>query len=89
MALWKRGNWYWADFTVNGSRYRIPLRFRANPDCKAPYFFARRRSQKYCRDLCALPSQKEFKRRWCAEHGEARRKARKASEKKSQRKRGK
>jgi hypothetical protein len=47
MALWKRGNWYWADFTVNGSRYRIPLRFCANPDCKAPYFFARRRSQMY------------------------------------------
>src|SRR3990172_10880047 len=25
MALWKRGDWYWADFTVNGTRYRVPL----------------------------------------------------------------
>jgi hypothetical protein len=60
-----------------------------NPDCVAPYFFAKRRSQKYCSDACALPSQREFKRQWWAEHGEARRKARKASAKKSQRKRGK
>lgn len=56
-----------------------------NPDCPAPYFFAKRRSQKYCSDACALPSQREFKRRWWAEHGEARRKA---SAKKSRRKRG-
>jgi integrase len=26
MALWKRGKWYWADFSVNGLRYRVPLR---------------------------------------------------------------
>lgn len=26
MALWPRGKWYWADFTVNGLRYRVPLR---------------------------------------------------------------
>ena len=25
MALWKRGVWYWADFSVNGTRYRVPL----------------------------------------------------------------
>jgi len=25
MALWKRGDWYWADFSVNGTRYRVPL----------------------------------------------------------------
>ena len=25
MALWKRGDWYWTDFTVNGTRYRLPL----------------------------------------------------------------
>lgn len=60
-----------------------------NPDCLTPYFFAKRRSQKYCSDACALPAQREFKRRWWAEHGEARRKARKASVTKSQRKRGK
>src|SRR5437773_2084286 len=26
MGLWKRGKWYWADFAVNGTRYRIPLK---------------------------------------------------------------
>jgi integrase len=25
MSLWKRGDWYWGDFTVNGTRYRVPL----------------------------------------------------------------
>ena len=47
-----------------------------NPDCVAPYFFAARRSQKYCADICARPSQREFKRRWWAEHGSVRRKSR-------------
>jgi hypothetical protein len=60
-----------------------------NPDCLTPYFIASRRSQKYCSDTCAAPAQREFKRRWWAEHGEARRKARKRSAKKSQRKLGK
>ncbi len=41
----------------------------ANPGCPAPYFFAGRRNQKYCSEVCALPSQQEFKRRWWAEHG--------------------
>ena len=26
MSLWKRGDWYWTDFTENGRRYRLPLR---------------------------------------------------------------
>jgi integrase len=26
MSLWARGKWYWADFSVNGLRYRVPLR---------------------------------------------------------------
>jgi integrase len=25
MSLWKRKVWYWVDFSVNGTRYRIPL----------------------------------------------------------------
>lgn len=40
-----------------------------NRDCHAPYFFARRRSQKYCSDACAVPAQREFKRKWWAENG--------------------
>ena len=26
MSLWARGKWFWADFSVNGLRYRVPLR---------------------------------------------------------------
>jgi len=26
MALWQRGKWFWADFSVNGLRYRVPLK---------------------------------------------------------------
>ncbi len=28
MGLWKRGKWYWADFAVNGTRYRVSLKDR-------------------------------------------------------------
>lgn len=59
-----------------------------NPDCPAPHFLAKRRSQRFCSDACALPAQREFKRQWWREHGEEWRKGRKASGKKSQRKRG-
>lgn len=67
-------------------------RYCPNPECPAPYFIAKRRSQKYCSEICALPAQREFKRRWWAEHGEARRKSRqraKAQTAKTRRKRGK
>ena len=40
-----------------------------NGDCHTPYFFAIRRSQKYCSDVCAIPAQREFKRKWWAENG--------------------
>jgi hypothetical protein len=40
-----------------------------NPRCSAPYFFSSRLGQKFCSDACALPAQREFKRRWWAEHG--------------------
>jgi hypothetical protein len=49
----------------------------ANHECSAPYFFPRRRSQKYCSDPCARPSRNEAKRSWWATHGDAWRKARK------------
>jgi hypothetical protein len=35
MSLWKRGDWYWADFSVNGTRYRIPLETRDPREAKA------------------------------------------------------
>ena len=41
-----------------------------NPECAVQrYFFAKRRSQKYCDDTCARPAQREAKRRWWADHG--------------------
>ena len=35
-----------------------------NPSCEAPYFFAARRSQKYCSEPCARPAQRAAKRKW-------------------------
>ena len=43
----------------------------ANPECPAPYFFPSRRGQKYCATICALPSQREFKRKWWNAKGKA------------------
>jgi hypothetical protein len=46
------------------------VRYCSNPDCLTPYFFAKRRNQKYCSDACAIPAQREAKRQWWAENGE-------------------
>ncbi len=46
------------------------MRRCGNDDCPAPYFFAMRRSQKYCSEKCSGPSKREAKKRWWAEHGE-------------------
>jgi hypothetical protein len=35
----------------------------------APYLFPTRPRQKYCPESCALPAQREFKRRWWADNG--------------------
>ena len=35
MSLWKRNGWYWADFSVNGTRYRVPLETRDSREAKA------------------------------------------------------
>lgn len=59
-------------------------RYCSNPECAAPYFITKRKSQKYCSDACSKPSQREFKRQWWAEHGEnwrTQRKRKKASSK--------
>jgi hypothetical protein len=73
------------------------MRYCLNPECPAPYFFAKKRRQKYCTEECAGAGQRESKRIWWAEHGtewrETRKKrAKRAAKplgKKSQRKRGK
>ncbi len=57
-----------------------------NPDCPAPYFIARKVVQRYCSDGCAGLFQRDWKRRWWAEHGhEWRAKRKKGSSGKKQR----
>jgi len=51
-------------------------RYCPNPECPAPYFFAKRHSQRYCSEKCAQAAEKETKRKWWAEHGPAWRKKR-------------
>jgi hypothetical protein len=46
------------------------MRYCVNPTCPAPYFIAKRRSQKYCSEKCTAPAQREFKAAWWKEHGE-------------------
>jgi hypothetical protein len=41
-----------------------------NRECHSPYFWASRRSQKYCSDVCALPAQRSYKRLWWQKNGE-------------------
>ena len=42
-----------------------------NPECPAPYFFAKRKTQTYCSEDCAEYGQRQAKKRWWAAHGEA------------------
>jgi hypothetical protein len=39
-----------------------------NPDCPAAYFFAAKKGQKYCSEICAKPAQREAKLRWWHEN---------------------
>jgi hypothetical protein len=62
---------------LHALRFADRMRYCGNPTCAAPYFLARRRSQKYCSDACSLPAQREHKRAWWSEHGEEWRQGRK------------
>lgn len=35
MSLWKRNGWYWTDFSVNGTRYRITLETKDQREAKS------------------------------------------------------
>jgi len=66
------------------------MRCCLNENCDAPFFLARRRTQKYCSEDCAAPAVRQFKRTWWKEHGEDWRAAReKAKRKVKSRMRGK
>lgn len=51
------------------------LHYCGNPECPAPYFLAKKSSQRFCSEVCAQGAQREAKRNWWNEHGSARRKA--------------
>jgi len=36
----------------------------ANPACPAPYYFRRKKNQKFCSPVCAKPTQQAAKRQW-------------------------
>jgi len=38
----------------------------ANPNCTTPYFFQQGKRQRFCSTICALPTQRESKRKWWA-----------------------
>lgn len=48
-------------------------KFCANPDCPAPYFIAKRATQRYCSPDCLKPFQKQAKLDWWNREGKLRR----------------
>lgn len=52
-----------------------------NPECTAPYFFTKRKGQKYCTEECALPAQRKAKSEWWARNREDQMKRRKRKRK--------
>lgn len=50
-------------------RHYNRVRHCPNPDCPAPYFFAKRHTQRYCSEKCAQNGERATKRKWWAEHG--------------------
>jgi hypothetical protein len=71
-CIWARprdlGDYVWLSL-LQYSRQLAVCGNREN-GCPAPYFIRKKPNQKFCSDACALPAQREFKRRWFREHGE-------------------
>jgi hypothetical protein len=59
------------------AKFTHHMRVCANPACRARYFVAEKKNQRYCGEKCAGLGQRELKKAWWAEHGPAWRKARK------------
>jgi hypothetical protein len=55
-------------------RHHGRTRICPNAECPTAYFLATRHTQRYCSPSCAQNGERETKRRWWAEHGEAWRK---------------
>jgi hypothetical protein len=67
------------------------FRYCANPECPTPFFFERRRGQRFCSELCAAHGNRESKKKWWDKHGKKWRRDQKAKlrKKKAHRKGGK
>jgi hypothetical protein len=57
-----------------------------NLTCTSPYFWAARKSQKFCNDGCALPAKQAAKRKWWTQNGSDWRTSKKKHKKRQKRK---
>jgi hypothetical protein len=62
---------------------RVCQNAHGEPPCAAPYFIASRRSQRYCSDICSIPAQRAYKRKWWGDYGDANRKQKMAQARRS------
>ena len=54
-------------------RNLVMLHTCRNPECRTPFFVADRAQRRFCSEACTEAAQKEHKRRWWSEKGQARR----------------
>jgi hypothetical protein len=62
---------------THAQRVTDRMRTCPNSSCPAPHFVAKRKTQKFCSEICAAPAQREQKKAWWNEHGENWRSSRK------------
>jgi hypothetical protein len=67
-----------AVLTLACIRHADRFGFCRNPRCPAPYFFIRRRDQRYCSADCAGPAKKAAKLRWWHKHKSTKPRSRKS-----------
>jgi hypothetical protein len=60
-------------------KWAAKTRLCRNPNCSSPFFLARRKTEKYCNEDCALPAQRASKRDWWRKHGDEWRRKRRAA----------
>ncbi len=60
---------YLMNYIGKGKALKCP-----NSECVTPYFFAKKKGQKYCGPICSDEAQKETKRQWWDDYGKQRRK---------------
>ena len=56
-------------FTLLMHSRRLAICANKDNGCPTPYFLRNKPKHRFCSDACALPAQREFKRKWWSEHG--------------------